>query len=102
MPAPADAFAPRMRGDTAAGVHDMKLPALAAVVACNQRLANVAWGAPFAQQFQAVDAVIGIDQRLGRDSANTGGNVRHAGADREEPCRDRDTELAGGAVSGDD
>src|SRR6266852_1397832 len=33
MPAPVDAFASGMGGDTAAGVHDVKLPALAAVVA---------------------------------------------------------------------
>ncbi len=49
----------------------------------------------FAQQFQAVDAVIGIDQRLRRDAAETGGDMRHAGADREEPRRNRDAELAG-------
>src|SRR5258708_23174106 len=41
-------------------------------------------------------------QRVGSDTAKTGGDMRRAGADREEPCRDRDPELAGGAVSGDD
>ena len=51
--------------------------------------------APFAQQFHAVDAVIGIDQRLRRDAADAGGDMRHARADREELRRDRDAELAG-------
>jgi hypothetical protein len=56
----------------------------------------------FAQQPHTVDAVIGIDERLCRDCANTGGDMRHAGAHGEEPCRDRNSKLPGGAVSGDD
>ena len=102
MPAPVDAFAPRMGSDAAAGIHDVQLPALAAAIRRDQGVDDLARGASLAQQFHAVDAVIGIDQRLRRDAADVGGDMRHARADREEFCRDRDAELAGGIVAGDD
>ena len=73
---------------------------------CNWRLSRPASAAirvstisrgdlAFAQQLHAVDAVIGIDQRLRRDAADAGGDMRHARADREEAGRDGDAELAG-------
>ncbi|GCC43656.1 hypothetical protein chiPu_0027972, partial [Chiloscyllium punctatum] len=91
-----------MRGDAALAVHDMHLPALAAAVGCEQRRDHVMRALSLAQQREAVDAVIRIDQRLCRDGADPGCNVRHQRADREEPRRDGDAELAGGAVAGDD
>ena len=99
--APVDTFAAGMGGDAAAGVHDVKLPALVTAIRRNQGLDDVARRSPFTQQLQTVDAVIWIDQRLRRDTAKTGGDVRHAGAHCEEPCRDRNAELAGCVVSGD-
>ena len=42
VPAPVDAVAPRMGGDAAAGVHDVKLPALAAGVGGDQRVDDLA------------------------------------------------------------
>ena len=80
----------------------MKLPALAPGVGCDQRVDDVAGLSSLAQQPHAVDAVIGIDQRLRRDRAEASGDIRHAGADGEEFRRDGDAELAGGIVSGDD
>jgi len=58
--------------------------------------------APLSQQVEAIDAVIGIDQRLGRDAAQPRRDMRHAGADREKFCRDRDAELSGFGIAGDD
>ena len=67
------------------------------------RVSTISRGAAsLAQQLQAVDAVIGIDQRLRRDAADAGGDMRHARADGEELGRDRDAELAGGVIAGDD
>ena len=91
-----------MRSDTAAGIHDVQLPALAAAIRRDQGVDDLAGAASLAQQFYAVDAVIRIDQRLRRDAADVGGDMRHACADREEFRRDCDAELAGGIVSGDD
>ena len=102
MPAPVDAFAPGMRGDAALGVHDVQLPAFTAAIAGNQGFDDIAGFAPFVQQLDAVDAVIGIDQRLGCDAADAGGDVRHARADGEEFRCDRDAELAGCGIAGDD
>ena len=84
-----------MRGDAALGIHDMKLPGLAAAVGGNQRVHHFARLAPLAQQLHAVDAVIGIDQRLRRDAADAGRDMRHARADREKPGRNRNADLAG-------
>ena len=84
-----------MRGDAALGVHDMQLPALAAGVGGDQRVDHLARRCALAQQLHAVDAVIGIDQRLRRDAADAGGDMRHACADREEFGRDGDADLAG-------
>jgi len=76
-----------MGGDAAAGVQDVQLPAFVAAIGCNQGRDDVAGAAAFAQQLQTVDAVIRIDQRLRRDAAEAGGDMRHACADREETCR---------------
>ena len=84
-----------MRGDPALDIHHMKLPGLATRVCRDQRVHYLARAAPVAQQPHAVDAVIGIDQRLRRDAADTGCDMRHAGADREKPRRDGDADLAG-------
>ena len=73
----------------------MKLAALTPAIAGNQGGNDLARLASFAQQLYPVDAVIGIDQRLRRDAANAGGNVRHARADREKPGRNRNADLAG-------
>ena len=95
MSAPVDAFGAGMRGDPAPDIHDMKLPGLPAVVGGNQRVHHLARAAPFAQQFHAVDAIVGIDQRLRRNAADTGGDMRHARPDREKPGRNGDADLAG-------
>src|SRR5712664_4274516 len=102
MTAPVDAIASGMRGHTAAGVQDVQLPAFVAAIRCNQGFDDITGAAAFAQQLQAVDAVIRIDQRLRRDAAEAGGDMWHACADREETCRYRYTELAGHVVAGDD
>ena len=91
-----------MRGDAALRIHDVQLPAFTAAIAGNQGFDDVAGFAAFVQQLQAVDAVIGIDQRLRRDAANTGRDMRHARADGEEFGRNRDAELAGLGIAGDD
>ena len=57
---------------------------------------------PSAQKLHAVDAVIGIDQRLRRNGADAGRDMRHTRADREEFSRNRNADLAGGLVAGDD
>ena len=95
MPAPRDAVATGVAGDTLAGVHDVKLPALVARVRCDQRLHNVLGRPSLGQQLQAVDAVIWVDQCLGRDRAKPGSDMRDAGADREEACRNGNSELPG-------
>src|SRR6185312_15893696 len=100
--APVDTFASGMGGDVAAGIHDVKLPAVAAVVGSDQACNDLARAEPLAQQLQAVDAVIGIDQGLGRDRTDAGGDIGHARADGEEPGRDRNPELAGLLVTSDD
>jgi hypothetical protein len=84
-----------MRGDTAAGVQDVQLPAFVAAIRCNQGFDDVTGAAAFAQQLHTVDAVIGIDQRLRRDAADTGGDMRHAGTHREKTRRHCYAELAG-------
>ena len=83
-------------------VHDMQLPAGVSGVRRDQGLDNIARRASLAQQLQTVDAIIGIDQRLGRDAADAGRDMGHARAHREELRRDRYSELAGGIVSGND
>jgi hypothetical protein len=50
----------------------MQLPAFAAGIGGNHRVDHLAWRFAFAQQVYAVDAVIGIDQRLRRDAADAG------------------------------
>jgi hypothetical protein len=102
MPAPVDALVAGKGGDPAAGIHDVQLPAGVAAIGGDQRRDDVARGASFTQQLQTVDAVIGIDERLSRNTANPGGDIGHAPADREKLRRDRNTELAGGVVAGDD
>ena len=80
----------------------MKLPGLAPGVGCNEHVDDFAGASSLTQQPHAVDAVIGIDQRLRRDRAEAGGDIGHTRADGEEFCRNSDAELAGGIVSGDD
>src|ERR1700731_1242823 len=102
MPAPVDAVAPRMGSDAAAGIHDVKLPALAAGIRRDQGFDDVAGLTVLAQQFHTVEAVIGIDQRLRRDAAKARGDMRPPRADRKEPRRNRNSDLAGSTIAGDD
>src|SRR5687767_6097592 len=55
-----------------------------------------------ADQFEAIGSVEWIDQRLGRDGALPGLDVRHARADREELGRDRDGDASAIALPEDD
>ena len=71
------------------------LPALTAGVRCDQGFDDVERLTSFAQQLQAIDPVVRIDQRLGRDTANAGSDMRHASADREEARRNGYSELPG-------
>ena len=91
-----------MCGDLPLRIHDVQLPALAAAVTCDQGLDDLVGAFAFAQQPHTVDAVIGIDQGLRGDAADAGGDVRHPRADREKSRRDRDADLAGRIVAGDD
>ena len=91
--APVDALLAGMRGDAALYIHDVQLPAFAALIGRKQRRDNLLRALAVLQQPDAIDAVIGIDQRLRRDTAETGRDVRHPRADREEFGRDRDPEL---------
>ena len=103
MPAPVDAVLAGMRRDAALRIHDVELPAFAAVIGREQCGDDVVRRClPSRSSPHAVDAVIGIDQRLCRDAADAGGDMRHPCADREEFRRDRDAELAGSAVPCDD
>ena len=68
---------------------------IVARVRCDQRLHNVLGRPSLGQQLQAVDAVIWVDQCLGRDRAKPGSDMRNAGADREEACRNGNSELPG-------
>ena len=88
--------------DRAAGIHDVDLAAFAAVIGRKQRGEHVMCVQAFAQQLDAVDAVIGIDEGLRRDGAEAGRDVGHACPDGEETGCDRDAELAGGRIACDD
>src|SRR3954453_8436741 len=101
MAMPPDAFAARIGSDATPRVHDMHLPALAALIGGGQSLDGVADITPFAQHLHAVDAVIGIDQRLGSNRTEATGDIGHARADCKKSRRDRDAELARDRITGD-
>ncbi|MGY3460410.1 hypothetical protein ACVWW5_005860 [Bradyrhizobium sp. LM3.4] len=84
VPVPVDAVAPGMRRDLAARIHDVDLAALAAIVGREQGGQHVVRVETLAQQLDAVDAVIGIDEGLRRDGAETGSDIRDTRADGEE------------------
>src|SRR4029077_15969974 len=98
MSAPVDAFLSGMGGDAALSVHDVKLPAFAPRVRRDQDFDDVVRHASLPQQPDAVDTVIGIHQRLRRNGADAGGDVRPPRTHRKKPRRDRYSELAGGIV----
>jgi hypothetical protein len=63
---------------------------------------HVLGGRAGAQELEAAKAVIGIDEGLRGDRPDPRRHERHPGADRERAGRDRDADLAGGLVPGDD
>ena len=95
MPAPDNAFAACVGRDASSGVHHMELSALTSGIRCDQGLDDFARLTPLSEQLQAVYAVIWIDQRLGCDRPNAGGDMGDAGANREEAGRDGYSELPG-------
>jgi len=102
VPLQLDAVAPGVRGNLAAGVHDVNLAAFAPVVGREQAGEHVMRVQAFTQQLDAVDAVIGIDEGLRRDRAEAGGDIGHTRADGEEAGCNGDAELAGGRIACDD
>ncbi len=79
-----------MRGNPAACIHDMELPAFAAAIAGNQGVHDIARSFALAQHPDPVDAVVGVDQRLRGHRADPGGDMRHARTHGEKPGRHRD------------
>jgi hypothetical protein len=81
-----------MRGSAAGRVHGMHLAVVASDVRCDQGCDRLGRGLALAQQRKPVGAVERIDQCLGCHRPDFGGDERHARADSEEPCRDRNAE----------
>ena len=67
-----------------------------------ERVERLAGGRCAGQQSEPVRSVGGVRERLRGDGADAGREIRHDGTDREELRRDRDPELLGVEVAGDD
>src|SRR5262249_29529312 len=102
MAAPVDTILAGKGGDTAFCIDDVKLPALAAFIAFNEDADDVLRALPLAKEPDAIDAIVGIDGCRGGDTADSGRDVRHTRANSEKPGCDRDSNLTGGFVAGND
>src|SRR4051812_32223862 len=91
-----------MCGDPAGRVHDVKLAMLAAVIAGDECFHDLCRGLALVQQPDAIDAVERVGERLRRDRADAGRDIRHPATDRKILGCDRDTELPGGRVTRDE
>src|SRR5262249_2309291 len=100
--APVDAILAGKGGDAALGIQNVKLPAVTTAIGGGERADDVLRALALAQQFYAVDAVIGIDQRLRCDAAEAGRDMRHPGAEEKNRGGARDADLAGLLVGGED
>src|SRR5262245_46419855 len=102
MSAPGNTPCPGMRGDATASIHDMKLAVISPGIIGSKVANRIFWRHAVAQQIEPMGAVKRIQQRLGCDRANAGGDVRNACADRKELARDGNSEIAGSLVARDD
>ena len=102
MSAPSDALRAGVRSDLAGGIHHMHLALVAPGIRRDERAHDLGGRPALAQQLEAFETIERVDQGLGRDGTQPRRDVRHARADREKLGGDRNPEIAGRLVTGDD
>jgi len=100
--APVDAACPGVMADAPFGVDHVQLAMGAAFVRRSKAPHDLIGGNPFAQQREALRAVVRIHEGLGRERADAALGVGAQGADREEAGRDADAEGARSRITRDD
>src|SRR5215203_1158212 len=102
MTAPRHALGPRMRGEAAVAVHDVKLAVLAAGIRLAEEADHVLRRDALAQEREATAAMEGVRQGLACHRARPDLDRRHTRPDGKELRRDRDAHGAAGLIPRDD
>jgi hypothetical protein len=93
MARPIDAITPRMRADSAFGIHHMKLARGLPTIGAGEKANDVLCRRARFEQGEPAPTIKRVRQRLGRERAHPSAQIGDAAADGEELRRDRDRRL---------